>query len=58
MVIDLVSKLPEDTPMEEIVRKIEFIAGIQEGLQQAERGEEIPAEEARALVTKWASQSS
>ena len=52
MVLDFVSKLPEDTPMDEIARRIDFIAGIQMGLEQAERGEGIPAEEARALVAK------
>jgi hypothetical protein len=54
----MVSKMPEDTPMEEILRKVEFIAGIQRGFEQAERREGIPAEEARVLVKKWASRSS
>ena len=57
-VMDLVSKMPEDTPMEDILRKIEFVAGIQRGLEQANRREGIPAEDARALVKKWASRSS
>jgi predicted transcriptional regulator len=50
LVIDLVTRLPEDTPLEEIMREIEFIAGVREGLAQAERGEGITIEEARKLL--------
>jgi hypothetical protein len=57
-VLDLVSKLPEDTPLEEIARKIELLAGIKTAREQARRGEGIPAEAARKLVDTWASRSS
>jgi hypothetical protein len=50
IVIDLLSKLPENAPLAEIAREIEFLAGIQGGREQARRGEGIPAEEARKLV--------
>jgi len=55
MVIDLVTKLPEDTPLAEIAREIELLAGIQRAREQARRGEGIPAEEARKLVEAWTS---
>jgi predicted transcriptional regulator len=58
LVIDVVSKLPADTPIEEIVRQIEFAAGVNEGLEQAKRGEGIPVEEARRLIKEWISESS
>jgi hypothetical protein len=35
LVIDLVNKLPEDTPLEEIMPQIEFVAGVKEGLAQS-----------------------
>ena len=54
-VLDLVSKLPEDTPLEEIARKIELLAGLKRAREQARRGEGIAAEAARELVDKWAS---
>ena len=57
-VIDLVGRLPEDTPLEESARQIELLAGIRTARDQARRGEGIPAEEARKLVDTWASQSS
>jgi hypothetical protein len=58
MVIELVRKLPEDTPLEEIAREIELLGGIKNARDQARRGEGIPAEEARKLVKTWAYPSS
>jgi hypothetical protein len=54
LVIDLVSKLPQDTPLADIARQIELLAGIQVAREQARRGEGIPAEEARKLIDSWA----
>jgi len=54
-VIELVSKLPENTPLEQIAREIELLAGINKGREEARRNEGIPAEDARKLVTSWAS---
>jgi hypothetical protein len=54
-VIELVSKLPQDTPLEEIVRRIELLSGIKAARAQAREGKGIPAEEARKLVDAWAS---
>ena len=53
-VIDLVSKLPEDTPLEDIARRIELLAGINVAREQAKRGEGILADEARKLIDSWA----
>jgi hypothetical protein len=55
MVIELVSRLPEGTPLEVIAREVELLAGIKIARDQARRGEGIPAEEARKLVEAWAS---
>ena len=54
IVIDLVNKLPENTPLAEIAREIELLAGIEKARRQARRGEGIPAEYARKLVDAWA----
>lgn len=53
-VIEFVSKLPEDMSLVEIARKVELLAGIQSGREQAHRGEGVPAEETRKLVKTWA----
>jgi len=50
MVIELVSKLPENTPLEQIAREIELLAGINRGREQARRNEGISAEDGRKLV--------
>ena len=56
IVIDLLSKLPEDAPLGEIAREIEFLAGIQKARQQERRREGMPAEDARKLIDTWAGQ--
>ena len=58
LVIELLNKLPEDTPLAEMAREIEFVAGICEGLAEADRGEGTPAEEIKRLVAEWATGSS
>jgi hypothetical protein len=55
LVIELVTRLPENTPLTEIAREIELLAGIQAAREQARRGEGISAEDARKLVDAWAS---
>jgi hypothetical protein len=57
-ILDLVSKMPEDATMEQILEKVEFVAGVEKAREQARRGQGIPAEQARALIDKWVSQSS
>lgn len=53
MVIDLVTRLPEDTPLKDIAREIELLAGIRLAREQSRRGEGIPAEDVRKLVDAW-----
>ena len=54
LVIDLVSRLPEDTPLERIAREVELLAGIKTAREQAKRGEGVTVEAARKLVDSWA----
>jgi predicted transcriptional regulator len=54
IVINLVNKLPANTPLEEIARKIAFVAGVRQGLAEAKRGEGISIDEARQLLKEWA----
>lgn len=58
MVIELVGRLPQDTPLDEIARQIELLAGIHAAREQARRNEGTPAEDARQLVDAWVCQSS
>lgn len=54
-VIELVNRLPADTPLDEIAREIELLAGIEKARWQARRAEGVPAEDARKLIESWAS---
>lgn len=54
LVIELVTKLPENASLAEIVREVELLAGIEKARWQARRGEGIPAQDARKLVDTWA----
>ncbi len=56
-VIDIVKKLPDDTPIEEIIRQIAFVTGVNEALEQSERDEGISIDEVRDLLEKWTSES-
>jgi predicted transcriptional regulator len=51
--IDLIQKLPENVSLHDIAREIEFIAGVQEGFEQIERGEGVAAEEVRGMIPSW-----
>ena len=53
LVIDLVSRLPEDTSLKEIAQEIELVAGIREARREAARGEGVSADEARQMVDAW-----
>ena len=53
IVINLLSRRPEDASLEEIAREIELLAGIKTAREQARRGEGIPAAGARNLVDTW-----
>lgn len=51
--IDLIKKLPENLPLKDIAREIDFVAAVREGFEQMERGEGRPAEAVRAMVPSW-----
>jgi hypothetical protein len=54
-VIEFVSKLPDELSLAEIAREIDLLAGIHAAREQANRGEGMPAEDARKLVDAWVS---
>jgi hypothetical protein len=54
-VIELVNKLPEDTPLHEIAARIELLAGLKNAREQAHNRQGKSADEVRKLVDSWAS---
>lgn len=53
MIMALLEKLPEDASLEQIVREIELVAGIQLAREQARRGEGSTPEEVLKQVEAW-----
>ncbi len=52
-VIELVKRLPSDISLREIAQEIEFIAAIQEGLEEIDQGKGIPLEEVEKMIDSW-----
>jgi predicted transcriptional regulator len=53
MVMDVIRDLPEDISVREIAERIEFLAAIQAGLDELDRGEGIPHEEVKKQLSSW-----
>ncbi len=53
LVLEAIRELPDDAPMTEIVERVEFLAAIQKGLDQLDRGEGISHEEVKRQLASW-----
>jgi predicted transcriptional regulator len=53
MVLEAVRELPDDCSIDEIADHIEFLAAVQKGLDQLDRGEGIPHEEIKKQLASW-----
>jgi predicted transcriptional regulator len=52
-VLEAIQKLPDSSTFDQIREKIEFIAGVREGLGQIERGEVLSLNETEKKIEKW-----
>jgi len=53
IVLETIRALPDDCSLEEIAERIEFMAAVQKGLNQLDRGEEIPHDEVKRQLASW-----
>lgn len=53
MVLDTIRELPDGVSVREIADRLEFLAAIQAGLDQLDRGEAIPHEEVKRQLAGW-----
>jgi predicted transcriptional regulator len=53
IVLETIRQLPDNCSIEEIVDRIEFLAAVQKGLDQLDRGEDIPHEEIKKQLASW-----
>ncbi|XWK89984.1 MAG: hypothetical protein U7127_08030 [Phormidium sp.] len=55
-VLELVKRLPATVSLREILREIEFIAAVKEGLEEIDRGEGISVESVEEMMATWTTQ--
>ncbi len=53
IVEDLLRRIPENASLHDIAQEIEFIAAMQQGLDELDRGESIPIEEVERELPSW-----
>jgi predicted transcriptional regulator len=51
--LETISELPDEVSPDEIAERIEFLAAIQKGIDQLDRGEGIPHEEIKRQLATW-----
>jgi predicted transcriptional regulator len=52
-VLELVKRLPPDVSLREIVREIEFIAAVKEGLKEIDQGKGVSIESVEMMLEAW-----
>jgi SMC interacting uncharacterized protein involved in chromosome segregation len=52
-VLELVNRLPADLSLREILREIEFVAAVKEGLDQIDREQGISIESVEQMMAAW-----
>ena len=55
LALDSIRQLPEDTKLETIAERLEFLAAIRKGYEQIERGETVSHEEVKRQLATWLS---
>jgi predicted transcriptional regulator len=53
IVLETIRALPDNCTLEEIAERIEFMAAVQKGLDQLDKGEGIPHEEVKKQLASW-----
>ncbi|HKS09378.1 MAG TPA: hypothetical protein VJS13_07505 [Pyrinomonadaceae bacterium] len=53
IVLETIRALPDDCSIDEIAERIEFMAAVQKGVDQLDRGEGIPHEEVKKQLASW-----
>ncbi len=53
LVLDVINELPDETSLDEIAERVEFLAAIQKGIDQLDRGDGIPHDEVKRQLATW-----
>jgi len=54
--IRAIQELPEDADYQALVEKLDFMRAVDEGLDQARKGQTLSAEEVRQRLSRWLSE--
>ena len=52
-VIELLKRLPSEISLREILREIEFIAAVKEGLDEIDQGQGVSVESVEKMIETW-----
>ena len=53
IVLETIRALPDNCSLDEIAERIEFMAAVQQGLNQLDNGEGIPHDEVKKQLASW-----
>jgi predicted transcriptional regulator len=53
LVLEAIQELPDDASIDQIAKRVEFIAAIQKGIDDIDRGDTIPHEEIKRQLAAW-----
>jgi len=53
IVLETIRALPDNCSLAEIAERIEFMAGVQKGLDQLDKGEGIPHDQVKKQLASW-----
>jgi len=51
--LDAINELPDDASLVDIAERMDFLAAIQKGFDQLDRGEGIPHEDLKRQLASW-----
>ncbi len=55
LALKTIERLPDDTSLDAIAQRLEFVAGIRKGLNQIKKGETVPHDEVKRQLATWLS---
>ena len=53
LVLDAIQELPDDASIDQIADRVEFMAAIQKGIDDIDRGDTVPHEEIKKQLATW-----
>jgi len=55
LVLEAIRELPDDATIDAIADRVEFIAALQKGINDLDRGDVVPHEEVKRQLAAWLS---